>query len=827
MMMELPLALRVSESDAVFEGKVLGSHFESLNGNIYTIYSVEVFKVFKGDVTTNTVEIAAPGGYLNGKIHVIEPNFHGTSGQIGLFTVNYKPELGGDAKQARFYPFAADQSVITYHQEEGFASDHFHKYTDLENEVYQPIQQHLHTTVKIVKSFDASEFIAPKKFEDVQQATATIDYITPLSVRGGVGDTLIIYGIGFGGYGGSRAKVEFRNADDGGQTWITPPSNHIIKWANNEIQVKVPGGNWFTLTDGYNGAAGSGQIRVTPESGQTVISSQSITVRHSINARTYQTNQTTPAVFETFFPYLIDNNDLGGYTFRPSNAYKANNPAVEVFKRSLQTWRCGTGVNFSYSERVSTANCAKEDNICTIAMSSAGCPMPFQGVLAYTSSLWANQPCVGHDEKSYFTITEIDLVVNKDVNWNYTTDTIKNGKMDLQSVLTHELGHAHQLGHVIDDKKIMHYAIGPNVFARKLNVTSDIVGGNEVLDTSMVLRCSAVNKTYRVNQGECSISHPKVMFSVDADEMLQGCAPLTVKFKNLTVNTPENYLWDIDGDDKNDEFVENPTKVFTKPGKYSVRLVAWRGDQRDTLIRKDYITVYNSPAVATIPVYSICKDSTVIIGGKDIVTGGIQPYTYSWSPNVGIVSGRFTNTPSVKPTETTRYIISVRDGNGCLGYDTVTVSVVENIKPKINRKGDTLYITETGAYQWLIDGVVIPEAKTNTYVPNKSGNYSVKLINTAGCSSVSDAVPFTISSVLDNSSNNEFVLSFDEKNNTLTLNGVLNNTVELYSMMGVLLEKNICTHEPSIITMSSYSSGVYFVRITANNKSFVYSFTKH
>ncbi len=825
-MVELPLSLRIGEADAVFEGRIEGSRFESINGSIYTIYMVDIFKLFKGDIKNSKAEIVAPGGYMNGKVQHIEPNFHGSYGQTGIFTVTYRPDLLNETTHDRFYAFAADQSAITYNEEQGYGSDVFHRYHNIEQELYTPIHKHLGKEAKIVHPFNATSFISIPKYDNTQQATAEIYTVSPLTVRGGIGDTIKINGNGFGTFR-NRAKIQFRNADDGGQTWITPPSSDVIKWTGNEIWVKVPGGNWFTLSSGFNGAAGSGQLLITPESGPAVQTSQSITIRHSINARTLQTNQTNPPVFETFFPYLIDHNGLGGYTFRPSNSYKANNAAVDVFKRSLQTWRCGTRINFSYSDMVSTANCAKEDNINTIAMSSAGCPMPFQGVLAYTNSVWINQPCVGNDEKQYYTIMEIDLVVNKDINWNFTTDTIKNGKYDLQAVLTHELGHAHQLGHVIDSKKIMHYAIGPNSFPRKLNLTSDIFGGNQVIDTSMDLRCSAIEKTYRIKQDECDINHPKAHFILEEESMIEGCAPLTVRFKNLSVNTPENYLWDTDGNGVNDEYIENPTKTFSQPGKYSVRLIVWRDDAIDTLIRKDYITVFESPTVATIPVYSICKDSAVIIGGKDIVSTGIQPYTYSWTPNTDIVTGRLTSSPTVKPAKTTQYIVAVRDGSGCIGRDTVTVNVVENIRPKISRNGDTLLINEEGAIQWFADGIAIENAKSGKYVPKKSGNYTVRITNTAGCTALSDPINVTISTIEEIISDQNTNIRFNTKNNTLALHGIVRADYELYSVLGTVLYQGSISADPTIMDMNSYPAGVYFIRIKNNNQAQIYSFIKH
>ncbi len=829
-MVKLPLSLRVGMADIVIEGTVISSYSLSLDNTIYTAFRVTVHKVFKGTVAASEVEVISPGGFYNGTFQVVEPTFTAHNGQTGLFMVTHRPDLQTSSSIPRFYAFAAQQSLVTYHKHEGFASDMFHRYTDISHELYIPIRNHIGGNENIVSSFNADDFIAiPHKDEQTHQSVAAdIISITPTLVRGGLRDTLTIFledGVSFGTFR-NQATVEFKNADDGGQTWISVPPNHIILWQPGIIKVIVPGGDWYTLNETKNVSAGTGLVRVKRESGLSVTSTQVLTVISSVNSRTYQTNQTNPPVYETFRPHFINQNGFGGYTFRPSFALKQNTQAVNVFKRSLETWRCGTGINFSYSDETSTANCAKNDNINTVALSSVGCPMPFVGVLAYTSSIWVNQPCLGSDEMRYFTIIEMDMVINKDINWNYSTELDSVGKYDLESIITHELGHAHQLGHIIDPSKVMNFAIDTSTFRRSLNAFTDIPAGIVINDSSIALRCSAVEKFSRIPTDQCSADYPKAWFSHDTKTPIEGCAPLTVDFKNLSVNSPEFYLWDTDGDGANDDFKENPTTTFTKPGQYSVRLIANNGDWADTVIRKNYITVYDAPRIATIPSFTICKDSTLTIGGTDIISGGTSPYTFSWSPAASIVSGRTNAVARVKPTTTTVYTVIVSDKNGCIGRDTVTVTVLENIKPVIARKGDTLSVNATGIIQWLLDGNPIPNATGNRFVPANNGIYSVRVTNQIGCAAVSDGLNVTITSLEDIPAQ-DISIAYDYINNNLNLHGAQGMKAELYSLVGNSLSSTLCTDTVTTISTAGLSSGLYFIRITNTTQSFVFSFIIH
>ncbi|MDW8272862.1 MAG: Ig-like domain-containing protein [Chitinophagales bacterium] len=67
---------------------------------------------------------------------------------------------------------------------------------------------------------------------------------------------------------------------------------------------------------------------------------------------------------------------------------------------------------------------------------------------------------------------------------------------------------------------------------------------------------------------------------------------------------------------------------------------------------------------------SICLGSSVQLGGNPSVTGGTGPYAYNWSPLLGNVSN-----PTVTPTSTTVYGLTVVDANGCASNSIVTVTV--------------------------------------------------------------------------------------------------------------------------------------------------------
>lgn len=72
---------------------------------------------------------------------------------------------------------------------------------------------------------------------------------------------------------------------------------------------------------------------------------------------------------------------------------------------------------------------------------------------------------------------------------------------------------------------------------------------------------------------------------------LSGPAPLTVQFTDLSVNNPNSWEWDFDGNGIVDSTERNPVHTYQNPGIYTVILRAANGTYgNDTEIKTGYIT---------------------------------------------------------------------------------------------------------------------------------------------------------------------------------------------------------------------------------------------
>lgn len=131
----------------------------------------------------------------------------------------------------------------------------------------------------------------------------------------------------------------------------------------------------------------------------------------------------------------------------------------------------------------------------------------------------------------------------------------------------------------------------------------------------------------------------------------------------------------------------------------------------------------------------VCADAPVILGGNPVVTGGTGPYTYVWS------HGATTANPTVSPTSTTSYSLTVTDMMGEANVDVITVTVSTPIlSPTINQvtcfgaNDGSVCLNVVGGtvpftYNWN-SGITFTPCATNL----AAGTYAVTVTDAAGCS---------------------------------------------------------------------------------------------
>ncbi len=247
-----------------------------------------------------------------------------------------------------------------------------------------------------------------------------------------------------------------------------------------------------------------------------------------------------------------------------------------------------------------------------------------------------------------------------------------------------------------------------------------------------------------------TVAFPTAAFTANT---LSGCEDLTVSFTNSS-QFASNYIWDFG--DGSSSTLTNPTHIYTTPGLYTVKLVAYTTfGCNDILTKPSYINVYARPnATITANPTSTCTANQVI--QFSCPTPGIT--SYQW--NFGQPSSGAANT-STLPTPTHTYgaqgsftvTLIAQNVNGC--SDTIVMPNFINIGNALvptftidDSSGCAPHtvnftagaITGATSYQWTFgdpaSGALNTSTTTNpSHTYSSSGTYSVTLYVTtaSGC----------------------------------------------------------------------------------------------
>lgn len=241
-----------------------------------------------------------------------------------------------------------------------------------------------------------------------------------------------------------------------------------------------------------------------------------------------------------------------------------------------------------------------------------------------------------------------------------------------------------------------------------------------------------------VNRGlECSDSATTIVKVYPgfrpAFEILGQCTNTPIKFNDKTTadhGVINSWSWNFGdfGSINNTSTLQFPTHSFAKPGDYDIQFIVGSSvGCIDTLTQK--LSILDHPPLELTNDTLICTVDTLQLNA--IGTG-----TFLWSPNY-MISSLTSPSPLVSPDVTTKYFVQLTDAFGCVGVDSVKITVVGHVTQfmpldtticktdpiVINLVSDALY------YSWTEipnnGSIQDPTVKTPTVRPLETTTYHV------------------------------------------------------------------------------------------------------
>lgn len=469
-----PLEERLEESFIVVEAKVIGKEAFWGQHLIYTNNLIEIYKVFKGEINQEYLEIVTTGGEIGDMVIKAYPSLELEIGQTGIFMLKaYQGKAIDNSKALLFRPVADAYSKIAYQDHNTKALDGAENYSDLTS---------LYSRIRAKTGKFVSVKALPQQSTPRSPLAPSITNFSPSSLNGGKGEVLTIQGSGFGATTGT---INFKNANDGGASELSADGSQIVLWSDTEIQVQVPS------------IAGTGVVEVETNGGESVSTAISLEVNYS------QINVPNSGII--YEPQLIDEGGTddagdGGYYFNYSTS-TANNGvditsvsgATDAIERAAATWQAATGLPIYVGDACGTvANqlpgaAVGDDGVNVITFDNDLWDIDVQAstsTLAVVYLTYSRCPLAGYGME----VVDIDMFIRRDgtsgYSWEYGPGTPSGGDHDFETIVLHEFGHVSQLAHVISPGAVMHYAISPNTSNRSLSA-NDINGGNYVMTHSL------------------------------------------------------------------------------------------------------------------------------------------------------------------------------------------------------------------------------------------------------------------------------------------------------------------------------------------------------
>jgi len=176
---------------------------------------------------------------------------------------------------------------------------------------------------------------------------------------------------------------------------------------------------------------------------------------------------------------------------------------------------------------------------------------------------------------------------------------------------------------------------------------------------------------------DSSISTVKVFPGFNPDFTVAGqCKNTPIQFNDITTATygaVNKWQWNFGdtGSPTNTSTIKSPTHTYATSNSYDVTfIVSTSVGCIDTVLKT--IQVTDQPALTVLP-----KDTLICIVDT-LQLNAVGTGSFVWTPNYNI-SSITSNTPLVSPDVTTTYRVTLTDPFGCVGKDSVKVTVVSQV----------------------------------------------------------------------------------------------------------------------------------------------------
>ncbi len=588
------------KSDIVVEAEIVGNHsfWDLQHRNIYTAFELKIITPLAGYSDKNP-KLLLKGGKVDDILQIVSTSPKLEIGDKGIFMLQ---KLTAQNKISN----NTDDFYLLHNSEYSFIflgdENQRVESADLNGFIDDTLSEIERISGKKIKNNISAPVLKSAK------STQNITGFTPKTVTAGTGTTLTINGEGFGNLQ-EESLVWFTNADNPYQIFSNSDFK-ILSWSNTQIQMVVPP------------EAATGKIIVEID-GIKAESSEKLTVKYNVIQQNYK-----PV-------YLTNKNNKGGYTFHLHGNVNSYSGAKEIIENSIKNWICATSVPWEIGNTLNIE--PGSDDICSIQFGDlSGTGGETLGQASYFLE------SAGSSDPNEYVLSEVDIVFSNAENWCFDNSNISQQQIDFASVVLHELGHAHLIGHVNEINDLMHFSLS--------NGKTRDVGQNNVLCGEYIVNKSLAYKSNYFETIKITNSTPPT-FSVIKDSL-------------YSIKEFSTYQWLLNGSK-----INNATQrkyVISASGEYALEVT----DENNCWLISESVNVVKSDPGSNDTVFTFICPSNLTI---DCADNFPQPFTNL--ANFVSAGGLAISTPSPVDESTFAWESDVSDNKTCPETITRTYSI--------------------------------------------------------------------------------------------------------------------------------------------------------
>ncbi len=795
------LKKRVDNSTTIVEGRVIDQYgvWDANHKNIYTINTLEVYRVMKGVVSTQTIQLVTEGGRVGLDILKVSPALELHTDDVGIFML-VSNGIPFENLNGMYKATASVQSFVKYDLNRAEAYDMGRVYTDINLELYGEIQSITGEGIDVKKPFDPEA--SNKRIRAL--APPTISSFSVNTTTSGTSTELTINGSNFGLARGS-GKVGFKDANFGdGRYYYSPTSWSYVSWSNSQIKVIIPT------------RAGTGKVQIIKNNGETGESNTDLTIDWAHLNITYPLNANDTPFFEL---QHVNDDNAGGYTWNMTSSFAGDADAVAAFTRSMNEWKCETQMNWTIGSSTSNHDLA-DDQVNTVRWTSYS-----DSRLGVCYSRYSGCFVNGGTDMNWF-VKETDIEFDSTRNWYFGIGSPASNQFDFESVATHELGHGHQLGHVRNSAKVMHYSIGNGVRKPDL-VATDIAAGNYVKTKSIT---DLVCGRGRMTAGECPSVAPQASIDISNTNV---CPGENITFTSNSVGQVDDWSWNFgDGASLATSTSEGPhTLSYSTSGTKTIQLIVSNTTGADTATR----TVNIKQGILNTPIDFVQQDTACRARVKYSIDAipGATDYVWNVASGGSIVANAITNI-TVEWQDTGVHTITVKATGDCEDSPIKEGEIFVMGDPIANYifSGESITVdfesilqyTESVAWDFGDGGSSTELNPSHRFVDK--GDYKVKMTATNRCGEtvVEKDVAAAYGASIDKLYKNTIIYPNPLRRGTLlNINGTKFESYELYSSKGALVQQG--TASSGEIRVDVQTNGLYLLVLHTGEETVNYKLT--